>query len=236
MSYLLKVGIEVAAHEDIDSCVKHVYKNGKVCPGFSVALNAEKIIRLRKDKKLLDVIKDATHCYADGAPVSWYLSKKGLNNKRVAGTDFWLELMTRSNSTNEKVYLLGGTSVVVSKTAKKLTIEKNVNIVGQRDGYSIDFWETVEDLKKTTPTIVCVAMGSPKQEILIKDLRKIYPNAHYLGVGGSFDVYCGLVKRAPSCFRRFGLEWFWRLLTNPARIKRQYVYVYFLILFILNEL
>ncbi|MGQ7146924.1 WecB/TagA/CpsF family glycosyltransferase, partial [Escherichia sp. SS-MK2] len=69
--------------------------------------------------------------------------------------------------------------------------------------------------------IVTVAMGSPKQEIFMRDCRLVHPDALYMGVGGTYDVFTGHVKRAPKIWQTLGLEWLYRLLSQPSRIKRQ---------------
>ena len=69
--------------------------------------------------------------------------------------------------------------------------------------------------------IITVAMGSPRQEILMRDCRQVYPDALYMGVGGTYDVFTGHVKRAPKVWQNLGLEWLYRLLSQPSRITRQ---------------
>ncbi|WP_139766913.1 WecB/TagA/CpsF family glycosyltransferase, partial [Salmonella enterica] len=69
--------------------------------------------------------------------------------------------------------------------------------------------------------IVTVAMGSPKQELLMRDCREVHPHALYMGVGGTYDVFTGHVKRAPKIWQNLGLEWLYRLLSQPRRITRQ---------------
>ena len=93
----------------------------------------------------------------------------------------------------------------------------------------------IQDVIDKEPDVVFVAMGSPKQELLMQEMLKAYP-AIYQGLGGSFDVYVGNVKRAPKVFCKLGLEWFYRLLMQPTRIKRQLVYVKFMVYYYLNKL
>jgi UDP-N-acetyl-D-mannosaminouronate:lipid I N-acetyl-D-mannosaminouronosyltransferase len=69
--------------------------------------------------------------------------------------------------------------------------------------------------------IVTVAMGSPRQEIFMRDCRVVHPDALYMGVGGTYDVFTGHVKRAPKGWQNLGLEWLYRLLSQPSRLKRQ---------------
>jgi UDP-N-acetyl-D-mannosaminouronate:lipid I N-acetyl-D-mannosaminouronosyltransferase len=98
-----------------------------------------------------------------------------------------------------------------------------VNIVGSQDGYfkPEDRTALFERIRLSGAKIVTVAMGSPKQEILMRDCRNVYPDALYMGVGGTYDVFTGHVKRAPKVWRELGLEWLYRLLSQPTRWRRQ---------------
>ncbi|EBS5740003.1 lipopolysaccharide N-acetylmannosaminouronosyltransferase, partial [Salmonella enterica subsp. enterica serovar Eastbourne] len=78
-----------------------------------------------------------------------------------------------------------------------------------------------ERIRDSGAKIVTVAMGSPKQEIFMRDCRKIHPDALYMGVGGTYDVFTGHVKRAPKVWQNMGLEWLYRLLSQPTRFRRQ---------------
>ena len=106
---------------------------------------------------------------------------------------------------------------------------KNINIVGFRNGYLKlgDEKILIQDFKEKKPDVIFIAMGSPKQEFLMRDFMNEY-EALYMGLGGSFDVYSGLKKRAPRIFINLGLEWFYRLLKEPTRISRQLNLVKFL--------
>ena len=99
-----------------------------------------------------------------------------------------------------------------------------MNIVGSQDGYfSADQRQQLfERVRDSGAKIVTVAMGSPRQEILMRDCRLVYPAALYMGVGGTYDVFTGHVHRAPKFWQNLGLEWFYRLLLQPSRIKRQF--------------
>ncbi len=87
----------------------------------------------------------------------------------------------------------------------------------------------MERVKASGASIVTVAMGSPRQELLIRDLYQVYPGALYMGVGGTYDVFTGRVKRAPLLWRKWGLEWLYRLLVQPTRWRRQIKLLRFLL-------
>ena len=96
-----------------------------------------------------------------------------------------------------------------------------IELVGAEDGYFKDDIKTVaKRIENTEPDLVFAAIGFPRQEELISLLRQAEVPAIMMGVGGSFDVFSGAVKRAPEVFQKTHLEWFYRLITNPTRFKR----------------
>ena len=114
----------------------------------------------------------------------------------------------------------------VSEEAEKVNEdvdEIQVQSKGTQDGYfTPDQRQALfERIHASGAKIVTVAMGSPKQEILMRDCRQVHPDALYMGVGGTYDVFTGHVKRAPKVWQNLGLEWLYRLLSQPSRIKRQ---------------
>jgi UDP-N-acetyl-D-mannosaminouronate:lipid I N-acetyl-D-mannosaminouronosyltransferase len=119
--------------------------------------------------------------------------------------------------------LIGGKPDVLAQTEAKLRQQWNVNIVGSQDGYFKPEERQVlfERIQASSAKIVTVAMGSPKQEILMRDCRQVHPDALYMGVGGTYDVFTGHVKRAPKIWQKLGLEWLYRLLSQPSRLTRQ---------------
>ncbi len=121
------------------------------------------------------------------------------------------------------VFLVGGKPEVLAQTEAKLRTQWNVNIVGSRDGYFTPEQRQAlfARIHASGAKIVTVAMGSPKQELLMRDCREVHPHALYMGVGGTYDVFTGHVKRAPKIWQNLGLEWLYRLLSQPKRITRQ---------------
>jgi UDP-N-acetyl-D-mannosaminouronate:lipid I N-acetyl-D-mannosaminouronosyltransferase len=113
---------------------------------------------------------------------------------------------------------------VIENTVNKLKLDfPCIDIVNYRNGYINSEEEIIaleKDILSKKPDVIFVAMGSPKQELLMQRLINIYP-AVYQGLGGSFDVYTGSVKRAPEWWVRNNLEWAYRLIKQPSRIKRQ---------------
>ena len=131
-----------------------------------------------------------------------------------------------------------GKQAVIEATVIQLKSNfSGINICNFRNGYiktEAEERELIEDIKKHQPDVIFLAMGSPKQENLMERIQK-YHQALYQGLGGSFDVYTGYVKRAPKWWVKNNMEWTYRLLTQPSRIKRQIHLVRFFINLHLNR-
>jgi len=199
-----------------------------------VAMNAEKIL---KDDERLRQLVNANIGYPDGIGAVMALRKKGLDAVKIPGAEFWLDIIGRYKD-EKTFYLIGSSQDVIERTVAKLHEDfPGVRIVNYRNGYlkAEDIAALKEDLTHTKPDVVFVAQGSPRQEFLMEELMTVHP-ALYMGLGGSFDVYCGLKRRAPKIFINLGLEWLYRLLKEPTRIGRQMVLVKFLALLMVGKL
>lgn len=201
-----------------------------------IAINAEKIIYSSiKFKKLIN----RNIGYPDGFGAVWALKKKGIRDViKIPGCELWLEIIKYYVS-NKTFYLVGGTEEVIHQTITKLKAEySSIQIVGFRNGYFNSEDERqllLQDIVQKKPDVVFVGIGSPKQEFLMNDMQLLHP-ALYQGLGGSFDVYTGFVKRAPEWWVKNNLEWAYRLLKQPIRIKRQVHLVRFFIKLMLGKL
>jgi UDP-N-acetyl-D-mannosaminouronate:lipid I N-acetyl-D-mannosaminouronosyltransferase len=190
--------------------------------GILVAINAEKILHATQQTR--DIINQNIG-YCDGAGAVMALKRKGFSNAcKIAGCDLWLEIVNTFHDT-KSFYLVGGKQDVIEETEQKLTKEySGINILGIRNGYfsnEQELQELVDDIAAKQPEVVFVAMGSPKQELLMNRMKKVHPNAIYQGLGGSFDVYTGHVERAPKWWIDHNIEFVYRLIKQPSRIKRQ---------------
>lgn len=190
--------------------------------GILVAINAEKILHATQQTR--DIINQNIG-YCDGAGAVMALKRKGFSNAcKIAGCDLWLEIVNTFHDT-KSFYLVGGKQNVIEETEQKLTKEySGINILGIRNGYfsnEQELQELVDDIAAKQPEVVFVAMGSPKQELLMNRMKKVHPNAIYQGLGGSFDVYTGHVERAPKWWIDHNIEFVYRLIKQPSRIKRQ---------------
>ncbi len=196
--------------------------------GILVAVNAEKVTKATD--KTRTVVNDNIG-YADGAGVVVAMHKLGCPNAvRIAGCDLWLDII-RESYTKKTFYLVGGKQDVIDDTINKLKQDfDGINILGYRNGYiktDTEREELIRDIVDKKPDVVYIAMGSPIQEFLMADMFKVHP-AIYQGLGGSFDVYTGRVKRAPLWWQKHNLEFLYRFLRQPQRYKREYYRLKFL--------
>ncbi|HEI6852306.1 lipopolysaccharide N-acetylmannosaminouronosyltransferase [Yersinia enterocolitica] len=219
-------GFDIWGFRDMEQTLDHLLSSGPVKTGTLVAMNAEKLLKAEDDTALRQLITEAEYLYADGISMVRAIRRKYPQAKlsRVAGADLWEALMQRAGQQGVPVFLVGGKPDVLAETEAKLRAQWNVNLVGSQDGYFTP--EQREALfariAASGAAIVTVAMGSPKQEMFMRDCRKVYPDALYMGVGGTYDVFTGHVKRAPKIWQNMGLEWLYRLLAQPSRIRRQF--------------
>lgn len=218
-------GLKLIGWRDMQHALDYLCAGGDIKQGTLVAINAEKMLTLEDDAGVRALIDAAEYKYADGISVVRSLRKKfpGAQVSRVAGADLWEALMARAGQTGTPVFLVGGKPEVLAQTEQKLRTQWQVNIVGSQDGYfnAEQRQALFERIRDSGAKIVTVAMGSPRQEIFMRDCRAVYPEALYMGVGGTYDVFTGHVKRAPKIWQQLGLEWLYRLLSQPSRLKRQ---------------
>lgn len=218
-------GLELLGWRDMQHALDYLYSGGALRSGTLVAINAEKILTAEREPEVRALIKAAEFKYADGISVVRSIRRKYpvAQVTRVPGADLWEALMEKAGREGTPVFLVGGKPEILAQTEAKLRKLWQVNIVGSQDGYFKPEERQVifERIRDSGAAIVTVALGSPRQEILMRDCRKVYPDALYMGVGGTYDVFTGHVKRAPKIWQRMGLEWLYRLLSQPSRIGRQ---------------
>jgi len=199
-----------------------------------IAINAEKILNATDDSR---VTASRNIGYPDGIGAIMALNNFGFKNvKKVPGCELWLDIIS-AHSQTKSFYLVGGKDDVIERTIKQLRRDfPEINIVNYRNGYFnciAERNELIQDIVEKKPDVVFVAMGSPAQELLMEDMSSVH-EAVYQGLGGSFDVYTNKVKRAPVWWVENGLEWLYRLLKEPSRLKRQIHLVRFFIMIKFN--
>ena len=220
-------GVKVHPFTSFEELLEYV--NGK--KGILVAINAEKILHATEQTRSI-INRNIGYCDGIGAVMA--LKKHGYDNVvKIPGCELWLRIIASMYKEGKKFYLVGSKQEVIEQTVDKLRKDfPGINIVNYRNGYiktDEEKKQLIADIAEKKPDAVFVAMGSPKQELLMEEMYEVHP-AIYQGLGGSFDVYVGNVERAPKWWVDHNLEFAYRLLKQPSRIKRQIHLVRFLFL------
>lgn len=193
-------------------------------PHLVVTPNAEMIMMANDDKSLAQIINNADLVVPDGAGVVWAARyNDDVMPERVAGYDLVQNLLTVAATKKYRIYMLGGAPGIVDKA--KLVAEERypgVQIMGTRHGFfsKLDEPAIVSDIKACRPDILLVALGVPRQEKWLTEYSKQIDAPVAIGVGGTFDVMAGTVRRAPLWMQNANLEWFYRLISEPRRAIR----------------
>ncbi len=211
-------GVKVYPFTSTDELLAYVSQR----KGILVAINAGKIYHATD--QLRDLINNNIG-YIDGAGALKAVKYKGVKNAiKIPGCELWLNIIERKYKSGCSFYLIGGKQDVIDDTISLLHRQfPGIQIVGYRNGYikEEEYEPLLMDVASKKPDYVFVAMGSPKQELLMNDMFLNWP-AVYQGLGGSFDLYTGRAKRAPKWFIEHNLEGFYRMVTsfNMVRLKR----------------
>jgi len=194
-------------------------------PETVIAVNPEKVIKGQNDPQLLSHLNRAGLLIPDGIGVVFAARILKLGRmKRVPGADLMMSLCERSAQKGYKIFLYGGSPEVNQQTVKSLQSRfPRIQIVGNQDGYlgESDMPGLVRKIDDSGAEILFIALGSPKQELWMDRYLPQLKIKVCQGVGGTFDVISGKVKRAPNLFQKIHLEWFYRLASNPKRFLRQ---------------
>lgn len=222
---LLGVEIDALSMEETVERVAGLIRNYR--PFRVMTLNPEYLYQAQFDRELLDLARRADLVTADGEGIVWACRVAGCPvPERVTGIDLMLRLLERASLSGWSVYLLGAAPGVAAAAAERLCRDyPGLRVAGSRHGYFQADEESriVQEIKKTRPDLLFVALGAPKQEIWIDRRLEETGASVAIGVGGSFDVLAGRVRRAPRWVRHLRLEWLARLFRQPSRWRRQMV-------------
>ena len=218
MDYISVRGVNIFPFSSPDQLIEYVDRR----KGILVAINAEKILHAND---MTRGIINRNIGYCDGAGAMLALRRKGHANAcKIAGCDLWLKIVSAFYK-SKSFYLVGGRQNVIDDTVRKLQQDfKGIRITGAHNGYfdsDNEMRQVIDDIAAKRPDVVFVAMGSPKQELFMEQMQQSHSQAIYQGLGGSFDVYTGHVARAPQWWIDHNLEFAYRLIRQPSRIKRQ---------------
>jgi N-acetylglucosaminyldiphosphoundecaprenol N-acetyl-beta-D-mannosaminyltransferase len=199
--------------------------------GWVLTLNLDILRRFERDPESAKIYQQADLVVADGAPILWACRILGFPlPERIAGASLIWRLSAAAAESGHAVYLLGGDPGTADKAASVWQRRfQGLKIAGimcpemrfeTRPDRVAGILKSVSDAH---PDIVYVALGSPKQERLIRQLREVHPRAWYIGVGISFSFASGDIRRAPLWMQNIGLEWLHRLAQEPGRLLKRYI-------------
>lgn len=190
---------------------------------YVVTANAEIVMYAKENVSYFNIITKADYIVPDGIGVvkGAQILKKEIK-ERVPGIELMVDLLKIANKFNQKVYFYGAKNEVIEKMIKRIKSDyPNINIVGYSNGYINDSDNKITDeIINLEPDYVFVAKGAPLQDEWINKVIQKTNKGLFMGVGGSFDVLAGEVKRAPEIWQKLNLEWLYRIAGDPKRWKR----------------
>ncbi len=170
-----------------------------------------------RDSAFHEVLRRATLCIPDGVGVKCAMHRRGVATDVLCGVDLCASLPTAGTTAG----FLGGKAGVCEAAFSHLCKRvSGFDAAFLCDGYGFDLDEIAQRLSQTKPTFFFVCLGTPRQEFLIDRLSPLSPTTLCIGLGGSFDVLSGRVKRAPAAVRKMGCEWLFRMIYQPKRLGK----------------
>ena len=189
---------------------------------YVVTPNPEIVWMCRDNAALKESVEAADLVVPDGIGVIYGAKILGTPLKsRVPGIDLGTRLFERLPETGKTLYLLGAKPGIAEKAAENIAAQfPGIKICGTADGYFKDDAPVIEKINEAAPDLLLVCLGAPKQEIWMHSNAQKLNVGLMMGLGGVLDVFAGTVQRAPESWQKLGLEWLYRLLKQPSRIKR----------------
>ena len=240
VAFLLGLPLDVIGMDDtVADAVAHI--NARK-PGYYITANADFIAQAYTNETLKDILFHADRAVCDGMPLVW-LSRyfKPELPERVAGSDMVFRLFDEAKKHNWKLYFLGSDERTLARTSEILQ-EKypGIQIVGTfSPPYGpVDSWpndKILEKLKQSQPDLLLVAVGCPKQELWISRYHKESGVPLSIGIGASLDFICGKQTRAPKFIQKIGMEWIWRMMTDPKRLIKRYAKDFYYLILLANR-
>ncbi|MBM7644931.1 N-acetylglucosaminyldiphosphoundecaprenol N-acetyl-beta-D-mannosaminyltransferase [Scopulibacillus daqui] len=198
---------------------------------FIITANPEIIMYAGQDSQYREIIHEADYIAPDGAGV--VIASRILGTplmERITGFDLMQELLKSAEEKSYSVYFLGAEPEIIKQAVSKIQKDfPRLNIAGYHHGYIHDDKPIVNEIRQKQPDIVFVGLGFPKQEQWIHQHLKDFNHGLFMGVGGSYDVIAGKLKRAPKIWQKFNLEWLYRLCQQPSRWRRMSVLPIFML-------
>lgn len=191
--------------------------------------NVHLVVAAHDDPEIGKVLRSASFNATDGMPLVWMARLLGYPAERVSGPDVMLAVMDQGRRMGVRHYLYGGQPQVVSALERRLRARlPGLEIVGRwsppfRPQTSEELDADLERIQAAAPDFVWVGLGAPKQDLWVESVRDRLRVSGLMAVGAAFDFHSGARRRAPRWMRHLGLEWLFRLATEPRRLWRRYL-------------
>ncbi|MGK0176572.1 MAG: exopolysaccharide biosynthesis WecB/TagA/CpsF family protein/anti-anti-sigma factor [Lentimonas sp.] len=240
VAFLMGLPFDVMRMDDaVADAVAHIEARK---PGYYITANVDFVAQAYENEALKDILFHADRVVCDGMPLVW-LSRyfKPELPERIAGSDLVFRLFDEAKKHGWKLYFLGSDERTLARTSEILQKDyPGIQIVGTfAPPYgSVDSWpndEILKDLKQAQPDLTLVAVGCPKQEYWISQYYKESGVPLSIGIGASLDFICGKQTRAPKFIQKIGMEWMWRLMTDPRRLLKRYVKDFYYLMLLANR-
>ncbi len=212
-SEIFGLNISAGSREELFAAASELLMRG----GCISTVNPEILYNSLNNSELYSALSESLNI-PDGIGVVRAMSRRGVKSEKFPGVELGEALL---DIKPVKLAIIGGKPGVAAAAMDRLIMKHPFVIYGfVQDGYGYEEKKTSLLLKETSPDIVFVCLGSPKQEIFIRRMKVFSPESLFIALGGSADIYSGNKKRAPLMFRKMGLEWFYRIVCEPKRILR----------------
>lgn len=190
---------------------------------FIITVNPEIIMKSYKNIVIKEMLlNDNNILVPDGISIIKKAKQYNINIKeRITGVDISSKALEICNKNKKSIYLFGSKKEVLDKLIININQKyPNINIVEFSDGYVEDKDKIMQEIISLSPDLILIALGVPNQELLINKYIEKAKKGVFIGVGGTFDVLSGCKKRAPKLFIKLNLEWLYRIICEPTRLKR----------------
>jgi N-acetylglucosaminyldiphosphoundecaprenol N-acetyl-beta-D-mannosaminyltransferase len=221
---LLGVRVDALSFEETIEAARAMVRSG--VPHQHVGVNAALLVESERDPELRGVLNGCDLVNADGMSAVWAGRLIGRPlPERVAGVDLFQRLVEVAHRDESSVYFLGATDDVVERVATVFRERyPGLRIAGYHNGYWSDDTEVIDAVREARPDYLFLAIPSPRKELWLSRYLDELGVPFVMGVGGSFDVVAGKVRRAPLWVQNVGFEWAWRLGQEPRRMWRRYLF------------
>lgn len=216
---------------NLEQAIAQTVLRAKAGESFTVfTLNLDHLVKLRRSSAFREAYAHADIVTADGAPVAWLARRQDKSIERATGADMLVPLATAAAEAKLPVFMFGTSPDVMARAGRDLAerSDHDLDIAGtlapsanfDPEGPEAD--AAIERIRKSGARLTFVALGAPKQEVFAERARKAGVNCGFVCIGAALDFVAGTQVRAPRFMRDNGLEWVWRLATNPRRLARRY--------------